>query len=56
MFIRDRQILSGAARDGVYVVNLKLIALILFLLFFKSHKYMLLSNIAVKALLNIRYL
>ena len=26
MFLRDRQILSGAARDGVYAVNLKLIA------------------------------
>ena len=26
MFLRDRQVLSGAARDGVYVVNLKLIA------------------------------
>ena len=26
MFARDGQILSGAARDGVYAVNLKLIA------------------------------
>ena len=26
MFLRDRQILSGAARDGVYLVNLKLVA------------------------------
>ena len=25
MFLRDRQILSGAARDRVYAVNLKLI-------------------------------
>ena len=26
MFLRDRQILSGVAKDGVYAVNLKLIA------------------------------
>ena len=26
MFLRDRQILSRAAREGVYAVNLKLIA------------------------------
>ena len=26
MFLGDHQILSGAARDGVYAVNLKLIA------------------------------
>ena len=26
MFLRDRWILTGAARDGVYAVNLKLIA------------------------------
>ena len=26
MFLRDRHILSGAARDGVYAVNLKQIA------------------------------
>ena len=26
MFLRDHQILSGVTRDGVYAVNLKLIA------------------------------